>query len=642
MMNPVLQPPLSLTSEIPFSSEPECIDHIGAHATHSSFVSVPDQLRRDGSLAHSGTDLHQASIAGRYGTHRPDSGYQGSATLSDSGSASISTSPSSNASSALAFSSYSPLHTTVGAGFPQYQISFNPACPFDGMAPSRRLNDASSATMLPTTARSTGLGHSVSPSMGPLPRDNYTTGTSTIPHRYSHNLSTRPDLPHYNSHPDTPRSMLSTTMPLNHYSSNGYHTAAYGPPSGSPESPPFNAQQTYATITCEGSPVAPSIDAKIEKGFFYSSDNVWTCYRRNYFSVNVSYRLSPWRPNLCLYLDQNNGKQPEKIQSMAVSLAAAVDGASGKTIELIQHTPKRDKGPQLPMKKELLAPTPPGKGHKHGGYGLHSFPQPSAMAGPQLPLQNENDSSHQYSPASHANGNYQHSFERIQFKSATANNGKRRAQQQYYHLIVELWANVQSCPDEGPRWVKVAARLSDPVVVRGRSPSHYQNEGPHNASTSRGTPGAGLGGGGHHGMGSNSRASYSSYGSGMSGSSATVMGGGMYRGNAYSLDPSPVGSHSVSSASSLSGGPIQGILSDQHMVEDEESKMMDASSEYAYYPAPIYESSIPSRVENALPLPDRRVKEEYPIPGWQGGVCGRFHGVESSRGLYPDVHASTY
>ena len=461
-------------------------------------------------------------------------------------------------------------------------------------------------------------------------------------HRYSHTLSPRSDLSRYNSQTDTPRSVLPTTMPLASYN-NGYHAGAYGPPAGSPESPPFNAQETWGTITCEGTAVTPTLDAKVEKGFFYSGDHVWTCYRRNYFSVNVSYQLSPWIPNARLYLDQNNGKQQEQIQSMAVSLAAAVDGASGKTIELIQHTPKRDKGPQLAMKKELLAPTPPGKSHEHGAYALHSFPQSSAVAGPLLPLQNENDSSQQFSPTNHANSNYQHSFERIQFKSATANNGKRRAQQQYYHLIVELWANVQNPRDEAPRWVKIAARLSHPVVVRGRSPSHYQNEGPHNASTSRGAPGSGLGGGGHHGLGSHSRTSYSGYGNGMSGSGTTGLGGSMYRGNTYSLDPSPVGSHSISSASSMSGGAIQGIVSDSQMVEDNDAKMMDAPQDYSYYPASIYEGSMPTKMENTLPSPsERRVKEEYPGSGWQGGVCGRFQGMESSRGYYPDVQTHTY
>jgi hypothetical protein len=36
--------------------------------------------------------------------------------------------------------------------------------------------------------------------------------------------------------------------------------------------------------------------------------------------------------------------------------------------------------------------------------------------------------------------------------------------------------------------------------------------------------------------------------------------------NTYSLDPSPVRGRSVGSASSLSGGPVEGLVGDQHMV----------------------------------------------------------------------------
>jgi meiosis-specific transcription factor NDT80 len=304
-------------------------------------------------------------------------------------------------------------------------------------------------------------------------RDNYTTGTPGM-HRYLHTLSPRSNLSsRYNSQPDTPQSVLPTTMPLTTY--NGGYAGTYGAPTGSLETPPFNAQETFGTITCEGTPVTPTINAKIEKGFFYSADRVWTCYQRNYFTVNVSFQLTPWVPDRPVYLNQGNSKSPERIQYIAVSLAAVIDNASGKTIELIQHTPKRDKGPQLAMKKELLAPTPPGISHEHSVYGLNSFYQSLTVAGLSQPLQSESKSSQQYSPTSHPNNNCQHSFERIKFKSTTANNRKRRARQQYYHLIVQLWANVQSPRDSNPRWVKIAARLSHPVVVRGRSPSHYQS-----------------------------------------------------------------------------------------------------------------------------------------------------------------------
>lgn len=409
-----------------------------------------------------------------------------------------------------------------------------------------------------------------------------------------------------------------------------------------PDTPPFHPQENFVDIRCEGNIVIPNIEAKIDKGFFPSHEQVWTCYRRNYFAVTVSYGLTPWpHPQQKLYLTRG-GKGPEQIQSMAVSLAAAIDKSGGKAIELIQHTPKRDKGPQLQMKKELLAPTPPGKTHDHGNF-TH-FHQPATHAGPQLPLQNESDNSHSYSPAGHSNPNYQQAFERIQFKYATANNGKRRAQQQYYHLIVELWANVQSPRDSQPDWVKIAARSSAPVVVRGRSPSHYQNEGPHNSSASRGGGSAGMGGPGAHGLGSNGGPTYGGgYRMGLNGPSA--MGGSCgssYRGATYSLDPSPVQSHSVSSASSLSGGPVEGMV-DQHMV-DEDSKVVQTHDTYQYYPSTLYEG-MPAKMETSvLPLPERRIKEEYPgttslQSGWSVGGCGRYQGVESSRGFYPDVHA---
>ncbi|KAJ2432622.1 hypothetical protein GGF42_009548, partial [Coemansia sp. RSA 2424] len=52
--------------------------------------------------------------------------------------------------------------------------------------------------------------------------------------------------------------------------------------------------------------------------------------------------------------------------------------------------------------------------------------------------------------------------------TATANNGKRRAAQQYYVLTVDLLADC----DGGERCV-VASAASAPIVVRGRSPGHY-------------------------------------------------------------------------------------------------------------------------------------------------------------------------
>jgi meiosis-specific transcription factor NDT80 len=80
------------------------------------------------------------------------------------------------------------------------------------------------------------------------------------------------------------------------------------------------------------------------------------------------------------------------------------------------------------------------------------------------------------------------------------------------------------------------------------------------------------------------------------------------------------------------------------MVDEDDTKMMGSSHEYHYFPSALY-GGLPSKAEGTLPLPERRaVKEEFPGPssittGWQIGGCGRFTGMESSRGYYPDVHA---
>ncbi|PSN68789.1 p53-like transcription factor [Corynespora cassiicola Philippines] len=628
--------PLPLGSGNPFSSEQECIDHSG-HANHTRYP-TSDPLRTDG-------DLGQSTYSTRsLGFQRPEHHYSTAVPYPDSGSGSGSGSISASPGSGVSFQ---PFHSSTYQSPSSYSNLLATPFPFPqsfGTMSSTRqrssITESSSSATLPHV-RSPGMGNPVSPSMGVDVRNNYTTTTPGL-HRHPHALSPRhSDISRYSTLPDTPRSTLQPTGSMSLPPSTTYSMPYGAQPDRTGETPPFNAQETFCDITCEGATVTPSIEAKIEKGFFYSSDRVWTCYRRNYFAVSVSYGLTPWFSGARLYLNQGNGKPQEQIQSMAVSLAAAVDNSAGKSIELIQHTPKRDKGPQLPMKKELLAPAPPGKSHDHT-YSMNTFHQPPPVAGPQLPLQNENEASAPYNTTGHTSSNYSHSFDRIQFKSATANNGKRRAQQQYYHLIVELWANVQSPRDTTERWIKVAQRTSYPVVVRGRSPSHYHNEGPQNpSSASRGSGGSGLGGIGRLGLGSNSQPTFGGYSNGLSGGGGGS--GAVYRGNAYSLNPSPAGSHSVSSASSLSGGPVEGLVGDQHLVDDEDTKMMD-NQDYQYYPAPIYEG-LPSKSEGmGLPLPDRRIKEEYsgPAAGWQVGGCGRYQGMETSRGLYPDVHAHAH
>lgn len=132
-----------------------------------------------------------------------------------------------------------------------------------------------------------------------------------------------------------------------------------------------------------------------------------------------------YEPELPLLLGIDGQSYTVEQFLFGVSAEAAT---TGKYIDLVQHTAKRDKGPQV---------TPPLK--------------PVRTEGPQHGLA---------------------MFERLQFKTATANNGKRRATQQYFHLNVEVFAR---CSDNSIQRVAICKSL--PVVVRGRSPGHYTDKG---------------------------------------------------------------------------------------------------------------------------------------------------------------------
>ncbi|KAG1142174.1 hypothetical protein G6F37_001969 [Rhizopus arrhizus] len=173
---------------------------------------------------------------------------------------------------------------------------------------------------------------------------------------------------------------------------------------------------------------------KVDRGFFLA-DNDWTCYRRNYFQVSGSFSLEGIG---VLYEGQeypcyvkNTTGQLEEIDCFMLGVSAKLSDCD-KTVQLIQHTPKRDKGPQT---TPLPKPIRPG-----GNLGF------SAVGSGQTIV----------------------TFERLQFKTATANNGKRRAAQQYYVVVMELLAKLK-----GGQIVTVATTTSSSLVVRGRSPGHY-------------------------------------------------------------------------------------------------------------------------------------------------------------------------
>lgn len=243
-------------------------------------------------------------------------------------------------------------------------------------------------------------------------------------------------------------------------------------------------------LTCNGSPVKPTILARMDKGFSHIN-NHWTCYRRNYFEVTAAYHLDPLCHGAQIKL---RGKV---VQAFGVGIAACVqdndlplDGQ--RSVDILQFTPKRDNSARRELKIVRLWPGLPlnmmNPAHHRQYY--HGHGRPPALV-PMLKLQdpqNREEASHpsssnRYSSDSlplvdHAgDGLYkQHTFDRLQFRTATANNGKRRASQQFYRLKLQLFADIRNDGSPKPHWVKIGELLSDELVVRGRSPNHYKDE----------------------------------------------------------------------------------------------------------------------------------------------------------------------
>lgn len=268
------------------------------------------------------------------------------------------------------------------------------------------------------------------------------------------------------------------------------------------DGPPFNDTVViYPVITSRHHQLTPDIAASIQKGFF-QVDGKWTCYRRNYFTVSCSFNFRTATYDGQLYLQRHANHPAEPINQFAVSISAKTaimnSNQESEVRALVQHTPKRDKATESIPGRVPIQPAPTPSLASSAALSANGTLYGTAQqVSPSLLL----DYSTTYSSTQHQTPPASHTFERIQFQKATANNGKRRAQQQYFHIVVELSAELIRA-GEPAQWVKIATKQSEPMVVRGRSPGHYKDNGRRDSTTSMdpdrgngasGDIGAGLG-----------------------------------------------------------------------------------------------------------------------------------------------------
>jgi meiosis-specific transcription factor NDT80 len=412
--------------------------------------------------------------------------------------------------------------------------------------------------------------------------DTYASPYSMTRLGFNPTYSTSHELLRYsNQYPQTQRA--TDTYPFSSTNSTYQHPtmpleATGRPVSTRQDGPPFDDTKViHPVITSRNHQLTPDIAASIQKGFF-QVDGKWTCYRRNYFTVSCSFNFRTSSYDGQLYLQRHSNHQVEPVNQFAVSISAKTavmnNNQESEARALVQHTPKRDKATESIPGKATIQPAPTPSLASSAALSASGHP----YANSQVSSSVLGDYNTAYSSTQHQTPPTSHTFERIQFQKATANNGKRRAQQQYFHIVVELSADV-SRAGESPHWVKIATKQSEPMVVRGRSPGHYKDNGRRDSTTSM-DPDRGSGAGGGPGAGLNSMngllGSSRSHPSSMdwesSHRSRSSMGGGYRRLEEPNISPlSDVSPDSVSASPTDLGTSYQTmhqtLVSDRDRVE---------------------------------------------------------------------------
>jgi hypothetical protein len=193
----------------------------------------------------------------------------------------------------------------------------------------------------------------------------------------------------------------------------------------------------------------PSVDMSAELlGMFFVAEDVFggennpsrplelTCYRRNLWNCSGTITLP--RSGVAAVLNENGQRIP--VSELAASITA-MESIESKSAEIIS----------IPWKGT-------GGGSEEGKVG--------ATAPPQVPLDlgsgQEMDGNRVSVPVS---------WKRLQFKHATANNGRRKGLQQHYVVQINLLGKT-----EAGEYIKISEIQSGPVIVRGRSPRNFDSK----------------------------------------------------------------------------------------------------------------------------------------------------------------------
>lgn len=193
-----------------------------------------------------------------------------------------------------------------------------------------------------------------------------------------------------------------------------------------------------------GKPVDLNMTAELY-GMFFVAEDVFggentgrplelTCYRRNLWQCSGQITM----PRVITHTIDENGRQMQITEFSAT--ITAKESIEGKPTEIIS-IPWKNSNMQAPEDPKVVGPPP-----------SISLDLVSAQ---------DLDSGCITVPVA---------WKRLQFKHATANNGRRKGLQQHYVVQISLVGKTKTGES-----VKIAEVLSSPVIVRGRSPRNFDS-----------------------------------------------------------------------------------------------------------------------------------------------------------------------
>jgi hypothetical protein len=205
-------------------------------------------------------------------------------------------------------------------------------------------------------------------------------------------------------------------------------------------------QDKHAIIDSQGRAQQIELTAQIHGMFFLSElatpagenhlvQPELTCYRRNLFQISGS--VTTPRSSLSIVTEQHN-RIPIVSMEVVISATESVDNHVVKLIVIPWKTPPPN-SPEIPT-------------------GQESEPAPI----PLLPFDEGQDANPDFTVHPIA-------YRRLQFRIATANNGRRRELQQHFTLHL----NVVGTLSNGTK-MNLCETATAPIVVRGRSPRNFQ------------------------------------------------------------------------------------------------------------------------------------------------------------------------